>query len=268
MRNTLAALQWRSAPQARQRGLTIIELLIGVALGLLVVTGAIKLAIDLFSNNRRLLLETRVNQDLRAAADLIARDIRRAGYWASATSGIFSTTGTGTAAPNPYIGILLNTETQYASKIEYQYERDTTQALVQPSEEAGFLVNSGVLKFKNGGAWQEFNKPSVVSITELTISSVAPARKVELSGYCACMTSTDPSVRCDQADFAAGGGHVGDSVRPFMEIRQFDIVLKGEAAADASVRREIRETVRVRNDKMSGCCPKDRSSLGICPSPS
>jgi hypothetical protein len=114
----------------------------------------------------------------------------------------------------------------------------------------------------------ELTDPKVLRITELTISSVSPARKVELSGFCACLTSTDPLVNCPQSIFAPGGSHSSDPVRPVLEIRQFDIVLKGEAAADASVRREIRETVRVRNDKMSGCCPKDRSSLGICPSPS
>ena len=67
-----------------QRGLSIVELLIGLAIGLFIVGGAIKLFVDNLTNNRRLLLETRVNQDLRAAADLIARDLRRAGYWRNA----------------------------------------------------------------------------------------------------------------------------------------------------------------------------------------
>jgi prepilin peptidase dependent protein B len=64
----------------RQRGLSIIELMVGVAIGMFIIGGAIKLFVDMFGNNRRLLIETRVNQDLRATADIIARDLRRAGY--------------------------------------------------------------------------------------------------------------------------------------------------------------------------------------------
>jgi len=32
-------------------------------------------------DNRRLLLEAQMQQDMRTAADLISRDLRRAGYW-------------------------------------------------------------------------------------------------------------------------------------------------------------------------------------------
>ena len=58
--------------------------MVGVAVGLFVAGGAAKLFVDNLSNNRRMLVETRINQDLRAATDLIARDLRRAGYWRNA----------------------------------------------------------------------------------------------------------------------------------------------------------------------------------------
>ena len=40
-----------------------------------------------------------------------------------------------------------------------------------------------------------------------------------------------------------------------MTIRQFDIVVAGEAVHDPAVRREIRQSVRVRNDRLDGNCP-------------
>jgi prepilin peptidase dependent protein B len=73
-----------------QFGLSIIELMVGVAIGMFIIGGAIKLFVDMFGNNRRLLIEARVNQDLRAAADIIARDVRRAGYWSGAASAFAS----------------------------------------------------------------------------------------------------------------------------------------------------------------------------------
>jgi prepilin peptidase dependent protein B len=45
------------------------------------------------------------------------------------------------------------------------------------------------------------------------------------------------------------------SSRPRMTVRQFDVVVSGQSATDASVQREVRETVRVRNDMFSGNCP-------------
>ncbi|NJK42625.1 MAG: hypothetical protein HC937_02780 [Aquincola sp.] len=83
--------------RARQRGLSVVELLIGAAVGLFIVGGAIALLVNQLRDNRVLLLETRVNQDLRSAADLVARDVRRAGYWGNALAGaVFP------AASNPY----------------------------------------------------------------------------------------------------------------------------------------------------------------------
>ena len=63
-----------------QRGFTLVELLVGLALGLLVVAaGVLLLAQQLRATSAPLLVEARLMQDLRTAADLVARDLRRAG---------------------------------------------------------------------------------------------------------------------------------------------------------------------------------------------
>src|SRR4051812_42106673 len=89
--------------KSRQSGLSLVELMVGVAVGLFVVAGATMAVANQLGDNRRLMLETQIQQDLRAAADLIARDIRRAGYWGRAESGIWSPA----AAPvaNPYTSL-------------------------------------------------------------------------------------------------------------------------------------------------------------------
>ena len=238
----------RPVPSLHQRGMSVVELMIGVAVGLIVVAGAVKLMGDTLGSNRRVLLETRVNQDLRVAADLMARDIRRAGYWQNAPSGVFTTTGT-TVSPNPYAAINLT-----SNVVEYQYARDTDNA-VQDAERAGFRWQGDALEFRNGeGSWQLVTDPGVVRITALSITP--SEREVELYTYCSCLIK----LTCSNAQFQVGGQYYAPTDpsiprRPTLTIRQFAIVLAGEAANDPSVQREIRETVRVRNDRLDGRCP-------------
>ena len=75
--------------QRRQRGLSIVELMVGVAIGLFVVAAASMLVVTQLSDNRRLTLETQVQQDLRATADIITRELRRAGHWGKARDGVW-----------------------------------------------------------------------------------------------------------------------------------------------------------------------------------
>jgi type IV pilus assembly protein PilW len=81
------------------RGLSIIELLIGIAIGLFVLAGATMVASNQLTDNRRLLLETQIQQDLRAAMDIIARDLRRGGFWDNAYTSVAPSTA---ALINPY----------------------------------------------------------------------------------------------------------------------------------------------------------------------
>ena len=240
----------RSTGMDSQRGMSVIELLVGIAVGLIVLTGAIKLMSDTLASNRRLLLETRVNQDLRAAADLIVRDLRRAGYWNNAISGMFSTTGSTAPAPNPYRPIELG-----ADVIKYSFAHDSNDT-VDTTEWAGYRLNDGVLEFLtardatgDSEQWQPLTDPKVLRVTTLTINPLATPRVVELYTYCACLTR----LTCSAADFQASGPY--ESTRPRMTIRQFDIVVAGEAVHDPAVRREIRQSVRVRNDRLDGNCP-------------
>jgi type IV pilus assembly protein PilW len=260
----------RAGPSLRQRGMSIIEMLVGVVIGLIVMAGAAKLTMDNFGANRRLVLEARVNQDLRAAADLIVRDIRRAGYWENAASGLFSTTGSGTVLTNPYRNIDLSSNT-----IRYEYARKEDVAAkyntVEPVEPAGFRLLNGVLEFRNGASdpknpdtdnWQAITNPNVVTITNFSITTPA-ARVVELYTYCVCLTRIGSTgvAECVAADFQSGGSRFAK--RPTMSIRQFDVVLAGQSATDQTVQREIRETVRVRNDRLFGCCPNS-SGVQAC----
>ncbi|MDQ2780283.1 MAG: prepilin-type N-terminal cleavage/methylation domain-containing protein, partial [Pseudomonadota bacterium] len=71
-----------------QRGLSLVELMVGITIGLFVVAAAATLVSVQLADNRRLLLETQMQQDLRATADIIGRELRRAG----STGGVMGAT--------------------------------------------------------------------------------------------------------------------------------------------------------------------------------
>lgn len=61
-----------------QTGLTLIELMISLVLGLIVVGATIALAVSLMRSNNETIRSTRLTQELRAAADVVTTEIRRA----------------------------------------------------------------------------------------------------------------------------------------------------------------------------------------------
>ena len=72
------------------RGITLVELLVGIGTGLLIVAGAMTFLTGNLREHRSLLLESRLMQDLRTAADVITRDVRRSGYWGASADGVWS----------------------------------------------------------------------------------------------------------------------------------------------------------------------------------
>jgi type IV pilus assembly protein PilW len=242
-----------------QRGLSIVELLVGIAVGLFVVGGAIKLMVDNLTNNRRMLVETRVNQDLRAAADLIARDLRRAGYWQDAQAGI-STDPTIAAIVNPHRVV----DSSVANELTYSYAKNGNDTKEAASEDFGVrrvTVNGiGVLQLLNGGTnWQTITDPGTLDIDipsgGLPIAAQT-TRFVPIWDACACLFEGS----CKVEEFAnpnpittVKGIHFDN--RPQLALRQFTLVLSGKAVSDARVTRQITELVRVRGDEMTGVCP-------------
>ena len=250
-----------------QRGLSIVELMVGIAVGLFIVAGTTKLFVDYLGSNRNLLLETRVNQDLRAAADLVVRDLRRAGYWRNATAGI-STNPAVPPVANPYRAV-----TYASGELTYSYSKDNVDTLDASTEAFGVRRNvvsgKGVLQLQTAGGWQTITDPGTLDIPAgtagLTITPTT-ARVVELWDECPCIFE----LTCRKGQFqdpdpnpaavpgpgpGAGGTGVYFANRPRVSIRQYLVNIRAQASADAKIVREIRELVRVRNDQVDGTCP-------------
>jgi prepilin peptidase dependent protein B len=210
-----------------QQGLSLVELMVGLAIGLIVTAGLVKAFAAHVTHTQRLLLEARVEQDLRSAVDLIVRDLRRAGYWGNAAL------PPGAAASNPYQAIAV----PGTSEVHYAYSQDDVEDEVASSESHGFVLRDDhTLRAGDGhGGWQPLTDPSVVRVTELSIDMQT---RVEPLGH-----------------FCVPACAAGEPACPSVQVREIVVRLRAQSAPDSQVQREASERVRVRNDAVSpaGC---------------
>ena len=238
------------------RGLSIVEFMVGVLMGLFIVGGAAKLFVDYLGSNRSLLLGTRTNQGLRATADLVVRDLRRAGYWRNAEAGI-STNVAVLPVANPYRAV-----SAASGVLDYSYAKDDNNDL-NVGEQFGvrraLQSGRGVLQLETSlNTWETVTDPTTLDFPAadgVTITQTA-SRVVDVYDECPCifeLACTKNQFKDPNPDTGATG--IYHANRPRLTIREFTVRLKATATADPTIVREIVETVRVRNDAVDGMCP-------------
>ena len=217
------------------RGTTIVELLVGLAIGLVVIAGAATLLARQLHEQRALLAETRLTQDLRNATDLIARDLRRAGYWGDATAGVWSHG----AAPlaNPYAAVA--SMAAASDTVRFAYSRDGVEdQAVGDAERTGFRLHGHTIEARLGDHWQALTDASTLVVTAFEL--MPNVDDIDLSALCARP--------CDAAAAAAG------TCPPRQQVRRVTVRIAGHAAGAARPVRSAQAQVRLRNDAIDGTC--------------
>ncbi len=218
--------------RSRQRGLSLVEMMVGLAVGLLVVAGATMVVTTQLGDSRRLLLETQLQQDLRASADIITRDLRRAGAWNDAAR---TSLWSPTAAPqvNPFTATT-PASGETASQVDYQYARQGS-----PTTTYGFRLNdAGVLQSLLGNTWQDLTDARVMTVTTFDVTARdGPAQQTPCPKLCPGLPA--PATAC----------------WPAVTVREFVIDITAQSVADPAVQRSLSTAVRVRNDVVTGACP-------------
>jgi prepilin peptidase dependent protein B len=235
-----------------ERGLTLVELMVSIAVGMFLVAGAVSVFVTHLSNSRKMLLEARVEQDLRAAADLISRDVRRAGYWQNSIRGTVATGSSSTTTANVYAPMAPDAS---ASQVTYSYSRDTTENnTLDTNEQFGFRMNSTdhTLEMQTAnGTWQKITDPDSIYIESFAVTPTSTP--VDVSVACA-------RTCCDSAMVTAGTCTTVNitpttSTCPQITLRQIDFTIIAHATTDSKVTRSLKTRTRVRNDALSGVCP-------------
>ena len=223
-----------SVNRRRQRGLSLVEVLVGLAIGLLVVAcGALLLAQHL-REHRALLIEARLLQDLRTAVDVVARDLRRAGHWADAAAGLPEAALPGRT--NPYAALAPAAAASDAAS--FAFSRDVIENHQLDSHERfGFRLRNRTIEMQiGGGSWQALTDATMLAVTTLRI--VPTVQEIELGELC------------------SHAFPVGSTECPArQQLRSLRIEIAGRSVADSGVVRNVQAEVRLRNDALAGACP-------------
>ncbi len=239
-----------------QRGLGLVELMVGITIGMIVAAGASMLAVNQINEHRRLMLDTQVQQDLRAAADILQQDVRRIGFRGLAKLGVWEpASGVGTAFEEPAKAASSNiytnitkTDAQDFRSLEYQYARPdsdgdyNTSATAANNEYFGIKWDKGTralylkLGKKNGTPnWAPITDPDAIEIIDFDINVIS--QDIPLDSFC--------DKQC-----------VGPAC-PKQQIRRIDFLIRGKArhVKDGSLIRTLTGSERVRADAVTGSCP-------------
>lgn len=219
-----------------QRGLSLIELMLGIAVGLFVLASASTVMVSQISEHRRLTLETRTEQDVRAVAELIQRELHNAGAWTNAWQSLWSENNP-TPNSNPYAPISISDggkRLEFRVSLAALNSSEVEDNAVSPTELRGFALINGVLRGRIGGFWQPLTDPETLRIANFQASLNETATALPS----ACAKPCDGLANCP----------------PTVTIREVRIQLDAEAAHDAKVKRSLDFQVRLQADEVSGVC--------------
>lgn len=112
----MRAMSLRLPPVRAQRGVTLVEMMVALVVGLIVVAAVLALIVAIMKANRQSIEATRLMQEMRATAAVVAADVRRA-------RGVVDPLATvKLAAGNPYREVLTTPVGNTAGCIRFAYD--------------------------------------------------------------------------------------------------------------------------------------------------
>lgn len=259
----------------RTLGLSLVEMMIGITVGLLALVAMASLYLNSIAGSRTASAANQLNQSLRGVMDIMVNDIRRAGHWATPAQG----------KANPFQEAATNLRVA-ASCILYSY--DATHAGGAPgvvdagTDFGGFRLNaSGVVQAVNPAGlladtqtacanvtWLDLSDQRTIEITGLSFS-LADSRNPPLTSskcmafqratyqgnsaatYQQWTSASTETPACDPAATGAPTPFPDVATHTFVETRIVNITLKGKSRTDATLEeQELREAVLVRSNRI------------------
>lgn len=205
-----------------QYGLSLIELMVGIVVGLVMLSAVTSMVVNNLKANRDAVAAAKLNQDLRGALSVIARDLRRANY-------LPSMQGTLTSNPSAQLAntITLTGCNGACNTLTFGYGGLTKVV----------DLSGGAVRMKEGTAAAQGLTDNLVStVTDLSFCFVDTNGNVDPSDdTCAATAPTSYSVTVTG---------VTEKIRIYL----VKITITGRLKNDAAVTKTIEQTVKVRND--------------------
>jgi len=228
-----------------ERGFSLTELMVGSAVGLLVIAGALQLYLVNLGATADNLRLSRLNQELRATLELLRNDLRRTGYWAIEP-------GTGDPTDNPFHADGVDLRVGQAggeaadSCVLYSYDLNGDRLVgVGPSgtagaqtsnanlEQFGFRLRNGQVQMRNGGSAFDCASGSWQAVTDMD---------TEVTAFGFAMAQDCVNLRDIDEDCIAGDAAL---LR-----RRVQIGIAARSRSDHGIRQRLDSTVVIGNDKL------------------
>jgi prepilin peptidase dependent protein B len=177
----------------RTQGVSLPEVLVGAAVGSLVLLAALGIVGAHLVAQQRTHLALQLDQELRSAAAFLTRGLRRTAFWWDAPA----------FQPNPYAAWSVQGSGSAAMVLTaHAHPARAEDGLLTGDEQHGFRLRSGVLETQLGaGNWQALTDPRLTRITrlelvprtELACESARVVRSLEL--LLQAQSVADPTVQ-------------------------------------------------------------------------
>ncbi|ANH67231.1 PilW family protein [Mitsuaria sp. 7] len=214
------------------RGFTLVEFMIGLTIGLLLLAGAFAMAGVQLGEHHRLMLELQVQQELRATAELMLRDLRRAAFWDRAQDGVWQD-DPDVPVRNPYADVTVE---DTGRRLTYSFARDgSASGGASVRETSGFRLSEGRIDQLISGRYQPLTDPDLLRVRRLEVRLASQGHP--LGDAC------DPSC-------AVGGA----ACAPTLSARLVTLIVDAEAAHDPRVTHHLELLSPLHNHALSGAC--------------
>jgi len=237
----------------RNKGFTLIEIMISLVLGIIVIGGALSIYISTIKSSTDTIKSSRLNYDMDSVLLLMINDIKRAGYWGGSVIGSDS-------RANPFSIGVADIQIPVSTCILYTYDSNN-DGTVNNGEFFGFKLANNEINISSAdtvdatgncsvtdGRWQTITDSDKVEFTGLQFSFLPIGT---LLGTTRCLNTTDDTNYPDTCVQAEDDGNLtidtGDQVA---EKRVINIVLTGRVEDDDTVTKLLSGTIQVRNDKV------------------
>ncbi|WP_019623736.1 prepilin-type N-terminal cleavage/methylation domain-containing protein [Thioalkalivibrio thiocyanoxidans] len=266
------------------KGFTLVELMIGILVGTIVVAGVIALYITVIRGSAFVVTEARVTQDTRISMDLMASDIRRAGYSHPSRIEVSEESGT---PENPFMDETRNITIHdhdggsancilVSYDPTFQYDPQDASLEFDLSDLTGFrqfvfgyrLNSEGVIQILASsnvsntescetGSWETLTDRGTIRVNSLTFStegSTCLNTSLDLSSDSG-NTEDDAFWEADEesrtfCEGAYNGALESDRDNVLIESRQVRVTLEAADRSSGNTQVTFDESIRVRNNRI------------------
>jgi type IV pilus assembly protein PilW len=232
----------------RQKGAGLVELMIGMAIGLIIVAAAATVYVTTVRGGADTLRSAKLNIELRGAMDIMVAEIRRAGYlWFDADTDL---------STNPFMQANTNLTLVGSDCLLFAYDANANN-VADTSDQFGFKKNGSKVSMRLGGtapstsagcsaagdSWEGITDDNIIIVDTLTFAVTYQ-----------CLNSKTGAGSANQA--CATGNAIYNAASAaavksdLVEIRNVAITLVGHHKDDTQTSMSLSQSVRVRNDRV------------------